>query len=155
MKLAQVRALALVAGLALLFGIAPSTADAPRAGQKPPASQHKKPYEPKVGQEGKDVVWVPTAETMVERMLDLAKVSPQDYVVDLGSGDGRLVIAAAKRGARAHGVEYNPDLVALSRRAAAAAGVADKATFSQGDMFEADISQATVMPLFLLPNHLS
>jgi SAM-dependent methyltransferase len=88
-------------------------------------------------------------------MLDMAQVTPGDYVVDLGSGDGRMVIAAAKRGARAHGVEYNPDLVALSQRAAAAAGVADKATFSQGDMFEADISQATVMPLFLLPNHLS
>ena len=112
-------------------------------------------YKPVAGQPGKDVVWIPTPDATLEQMLNMAKVTPDDYVIDLGSGDGRMVIAAARRGARAHGVEYNPDLVALSRRAAAAAGVADKATFSQGDMFEADISKATVMPLFLLPNHLS
>ncbi len=112
-------------------------------------------YKPVAGQPGKDVVWIPTPDITLEQMLDMAQVTPSDYVIDLGSGDGRMVIAAAKRGARAHGVEFNPDLVALSQRAAAAAGVADKATFSQGDMFEADISKATVMPLFLLPNHLS
>ena len=112
-------------------------------------------YKPVAGQPGKDVVWIPTPDATLEQMLNMAKVTPDDYVIDLGSGDGRMVIAAAKRGARAHGVEFNPDLVALSQRAAAAAGVADKATFSQGDMFEADISKATVMPLFLLPNHLS
>lgn len=112
-------------------------------------------YKPVAGQPGKDVVWIPTPDSTLEQMLNMAQVTPQDYVIDLGSGDGRMVIAAAKRGARAHGVEFNPDLVALSQRAAAAAGVADKATFSQGDMFEADISKATVMPLFLLPNHLS
>ena len=113
-----------------------------------------KPYEPVVGQAGKDTVWVPTPNVLVEKMLDLAKVTPQDYVMDLGSGDGRNVIAAAKRGARAHGVEYNPDMVELSRRTAAKEGVADKATFSQGDMFEADISQANVMALFLLPDNM-
>ena len=92
---------------------------------------------------------------MVEKMLDMAQVTPQDFVVDLGSGDGRNVIAAAKRGARALGVEYNPDLVELSKRTAAAAGVADRARFVQGDMFKADISQATALILFLIPDNLS
>jgi SAM-dependent methyltransferase len=112
------------------------------------------PAPPVVGQPGKDVVWIPSPGDMVEKMLDMARVTPQDYVIDLGSGDGRNVIAAAKRGARALGVEFNPDLVELSRRNAAAAGVADKASFVQGDMYEADISQATVMILFLLPDSL-
>ena len=113
-----------------------------------------KPYEPTVGQPGKDVVWVPSPEEMVERALDIAKVTPNDFVIDLGSGDGRNVIAAAKRGARALGVEYNADLVQYSKDSAVKAGVADKATFIQGDMFEADISKATVMALFLLPDNL-
>ena len=111
-------------------------------------------YEPYEGQPGKDVVWVPTTVALVERMLDLAAVTPKDYVIDLGSGDGRMVIAAAKRGARALGVEYEPDMVALARKSAAQAGVADKATFVEGDMFEADISAATVLALFLLPDNL-
>jgi SAM-dependent methyltransferase len=111
-------------------------------------------YVPEVGQEGKDVVWVPTSPELVEKMLDLAKVTPADYVIDLGSGDGRNVIAAAKRGARALGVEFNPDMVALAQRLAAEAGVSDKATFVQGDMYEADISDATVLALFLLPKNL-
>jgi len=112
-------------------------------------------YEPTIGQEGKDVVWVPTPDVLVEKMLDLAKVTAQDYVMDLGSGDGRNIIAAAKRGARGRGVEYNPDMVELAKALAAKAGVADKAEFVRGDMFEADISQATVMALFLLPDNLS
>ena len=111
-------------------------------------------YEPTPGQAGKDVVWVPTPQELVEKMLDMAKVTPQDIVIDLGSGDGRNVIAAAKRGARAYGFEYNPDMVALSRRKAQEAGVGDRATFIQGDMFEADISKATVLALFLLPSNL-
>jgi precorrin-6B methylase 2 len=111
-------------------------------------------YEPTPGQAGKDVVWVPTPQELVEKMLDMAKVTPQDIVMDLGSGDGRNVIAAAKRGARAIGVEYNPDMVALSRRRAKEAGVSDRATFIEGDMFEADISKATVLALFLLPGNL-
>ena len=111
-------------------------------------------YKPVVGQPGKDAVWVPTTQAMVEKMLDMAKVTPKDYVIDLGSGDGRAVIAAAKRGARALGVEYNNDLVDLSRRAAKEAGVADKASFQQGDMYAADISKATVLALFLLPSNL-
>lgn len=111
-------------------------------------------YEPTPGQAGRDVVWVPTPMELVERMLDMAKVTPQDIVIDLGSGDGRNVIAAAKRGARAYGFEFNPDMVALSRRKAQEAGVADRATFIEGDMFEADISKATVLALFLLPSNL-
>jgi precorrin-6B methylase 2 len=113
-----------------------------------------KPFEPSVGQAGKDVVWVPTPPELVEKMLDMAAVTPQDVVMDLGSGDGRNIIAAAKRGARAVGVEYNPDMVALSQRLAREAGVGDKATFIQGDMYEADISQSTVLALFLLPDNL-
>jgi SAM-dependent methyltransferase len=108
-----------------------------------------------MGQKGKDVVWIPSPPGMVEKMLDMARVTPRDYVIDLGSGDGRNVIAAAKRGARALGVEYNPDLVDLSRRTAASEGVADRATFVQGDMFEADLSQATALILFLIPDNLA
>jgi hypothetical protein len=107
-----------------------------------------------MGQPGKDVVWIPSPSGMVEKMLDLARVTPQDFVIDLGSGDGRNVIAAAKRGARALGVEYNADLVELSKRAAAAEGVADRAQFVQGDMFAADISKATALVLFLIPSNL-
>jgi len=112
------------------------------------------PSEPYVGQPGKDVVWVPTPHTLTEKMLDMAKVTAKDFVIDLGSGDGRNVIAAAKRGARALGVEWEAQMVAISRKNAQAAGVADKARFVQGDMFEADISQATVLALFLLPDNL-
>ncbi len=122
--------------------------------QPPPPAQTPPPYEPQVGQAGKDVVWVPNPESLVEKMLDFAKVTPADFVIDLGSGDGRNVIAAAKRGARALGVEFNPDLVTFSQRKAAEAGVADRATFVEGDMFEADISKATVMSLFLLSDNL-
>ena len=110
--------------------------------------------EPYVGQPGKDVIWVPTPPNLVEKMLDMAAVTAKDFVIDLGSGDGRNVIAAAKRGARALGVEYDQNLVQVSRRAAAAEGVADRAKFMQGDMFEADISKATVLALFLLPDNL-
>jgi len=120
-----------------------------------PAQEIRNPYEPISGQSGKDVVWVPTPPVLVEKMLDMARGTPRDYVMDLGSGDGRNVIAAAKRGAHALGVEYNPDMVELSRRIAAKEAVADKAMFVQGDMFEADISQATVLALFLLTENLN
>jgi SAM-dependent methyltransferase len=110
--------------------------------------------EPYVGQPGKDVIWVPTPHALVEKMLDMARVTSADYVMDLGSGDGRNVIAAARRGARGLGVEYDENLVQLSRRNAAAAGVGERARFVQGDMFEADISKATVLALFLLPDNL-
>jgi precorrin-6B methylase 2 len=115
------------------------------------ATATQKPFEPQVGQAGKDVVWVPTSQTLVDKMLDLAKVTAQDYVMDLGSGDGRTVITAAKRGARAMGIEYNPEMVDLSRKNAIAAGVGEKATFVKADLFETDFSQATVITMFLLP----
>ncbi len=117
-------------------------------------STAQEPYKPTVGQNGKDVVWVPTTEAMVEKMLDHAKVTREDFVMDLGSGDGRMIIAAAKRGARGLGVEYNPDMVEYAKRRATEAGVADKTAFVQGDMYEADISKATVLALFLLPSNL-
>ncbi len=112
----------------------------------------KKPYEPQVGQAGKDVVWVPTPQVLVEKMLDMAKVTPQDYVIDLGSGDGRTVITAAKRGATALGIEYNPDMVKVAQTNAKEAGVTDKATFAKADLFESDFSKAQVITMFLLPS---
>jgi SAM-dependent methyltransferase len=123
-------------------------------GQTQSTQSTQKPFEPYSGQPGKDVVWVPTSPELVEKMLDMAKVTPQDFVMDLGSGDGRNIIAAAKRGARGVGVEYNPDMVALSRRLAKEAGVSERALFVEGDMYEADISKATVLALFLLPTNL-
>ena len=131
--------------LSILLTSVPSLAQAPTT---------QKPYEPTVGQEGKDAVWVPTSQAMVEKMLDHAKVTPQDFVMDLGSGDGRTIITAAKRGARGLGVEFNADLVEYSKRQAAAQGVGDKAMFAQGDMYQADISKATVLALFLLPTNI-
>lgn len=108
-------------------------------------------YVPQSGQAGKDVVWVPTQDALVQRMLEMAKVTKEDRLVDLGSGDGRTVIAAAKRGISARGIEYNPDLVTLSQRNAEVEGVADRVKFERGDIFESDFSDATVVTLFLLP----
>jgi SAM-dependent methyltransferase len=116
------------------------------------AAQPAKEYQPNVGQEGKDVIWVPTPQALVDKMLDMAKVTPNDYVIDLGSGDGRTVITAAKRGAKALGIEYNPDMVELSKRSAAKDRVSDKASFIKADLFESDFSQATVITMFLLPD---
>jgi SAM-dependent methyltransferase len=114
------------------------------------AHAQTKDYQPQVGQDGKDVIWVPTPQALVDKMLDLAKVTPNDYVIDLGSGDGRTVITAAKRGAKALGIEYNPDMVELSTRSAAKEGVSDKASFVKADLFESDFSQAQVITMFLL-----
>jgi precorrin-6B methylase 2 len=122
------------------------------ATQKPAAPAAQKPFEPQVGQAGKDVVWVPTPQALVDKMLDMARLTPQDFLMDLGSGDGRTVITAAKRGARSMGIEYNPDMVELSKHNAAAAGVSDKATFVKADLFEADLSKAQVITMFLLPS---
>jgi hypothetical protein len=116
--------------------------------QTPPTTT----YEPTVGQAGKDVVWVPTPQALVDKMLDMAKVTPRDYVIDLGSGDGRTVITAAKRGVRAHGIEYNPEMVELSKRNAVKEGVTAKASFAQADLFKSDFSQASVITMFLLPD---
>lgn len=110
----------------------------------------KKGYVPDVGQDGKDVIWVPTPQSLVDKMLDMAKVTPKDRLMDLGSGDGRTVITAAQRGLQAKGIEYNPDLVELSRQNAKRAGVADRATFVAEDLFSTDLSQADVITMFLL-----
>jgi len=117
-----------------------------------PAQTPKEAYEPQVGQHGKDVIWVPTPQALVDRMLGLGKVTAQDNLIDLGSGDGRTVITAAKRGATALGIEYNPDMVELSKRNAEKAGVAAKAQFKKADLFETDFSHATVITMFLLPD---
>ena len=133
------------ASLALLLA-AFATAGLAQA-QKAPAT-----YEPTSGQEGKDVVWVPTSQALVDKMLDMAAVTKDDFVMDLGSGDGRTVITAAKRGARALGIEYNPDMVALSKRNAEKEGVSGRASFLKADLFETDFSRATVITMFLLPD---
>jgi SAM-dependent methyltransferase len=140
----SVAALIRATGLALLLAALGTHALA-QAPQAPAA------YEPTPFQQGKDVVWVPTPQVLVDRMLDMAKVTPNDFVMDLGSGDGRTVISAAKRGARALGVEYNPDMVELSRRNAEKEGVAGKASFVKADLYETDFSRASVITMFLLP----
>jgi SAM-dependent methyltransferase len=116
------------------------------------SAQQQQQFVPQLGQAGKDVIWIPTPEETITAMLDMAKVTPNDYVIDLGSGDGRIVIAAAKRGARALGIEYNLDMVDLSKSNAQKEGVAAKASFEHGDIFERDFSQATVLTMYLLPN---
>jgi precorrin-6B methylase 2 len=108
-------------------------------------------FVPQVGQQGKDVVWVPTPQELVNKMLEIAKVTPNDFLIDLGSGDGRTVITAAKIGAKAMGIEYNPDMVALSKENARKEGIGDKAEFIQADLYETDLSKATVITMFLLP----
>jgi len=119
------------------------------SGESRAASQE---YQPQVGQEGKDVVWVPTPQELVDKMLDMAKLTPKDFLIDLGSGDGRTVITAAKRGSKALGIEYNPDMVELSKRNAAKERVSDKTSFVKADLFESDFSQAQVITMFLLPS---
>ncbi|OVZ61408.1 SAM-dependent methyltransferase [Pigmentiphaga sp. NML080357] len=133
-------------GMAVLAACALPVLAAVQAAEKPGSS-----YVPDVGQEGKDVVWVPTPQALVEKMIDMTKAAPGDTLIDLGSGDGRLVITAARRGIKAHGIEYNPDMVELARRNAQAAGVSSRATFEKADLFETDLSGASVITLFLLP----
>jgi precorrin-6B methylase 2 len=132
------------AGFALLVAVVSASTLA--QAQKAPSS-----YEPHSGQAGKDVVWVPTPQVVVDRMLDMAQVTPADFVMDLGSGDGRTVITAATRGAHAVGIEYNPDMVALSQNNAEKAGVSGRARFMKADLYETDLSKATVITMFLLP----
>ncbi len=119
----------------------------------PAAYAQQKDFKPHVGQQGKDVVWVPTPDEVVERMLNMAQTKPEDYVIDLGAGDGKIAIAAAKKfGARSTGIEYNPDMAALAQRNAQAAGVGGKAQIVQGDIFVSDFTQATVLTMYLLPS---
>jgi SAM-dependent methyltransferase len=108
-------------------------------------------FVPRVGQAGKDVIWVPTPNELVNKMLEVAEVTDKDFVIDLGSGDGRTVIAAARLGAKAVGIEFNPEMVALSKKNAEEAGVREKTKFIQADLFETDLSEATVITMFLLP----
>ena len=109
-------------------------------------------YQPSMGQSGKDVIWIPTSNELVSQMLKIANVGPSDLVYDLGAGDGKIAIAAAKEfGAQAVGIEFNPDLAALGQRNAERAGVADKVKIIQGDIFKEDFSKATVVTLYLLP----
>lgn len=116
------------------------------------AQQGTGSYTPQVGQAGKDVIWVPTPDQLVESMLRMAEVTPRDFVVDLGSGDGKIPITAARRfGARALGVEFNPDMVELSKLRARQANVADKVEFRQADIFTTDFSSANVVTMYLLP----
>ena len=146
MSAALIRSTALALLLAAFGAHAQAPAAAPAAEQKPAE------FVPESGQAGKDVVWVPTPRVLVDTMLNMAKVTAKDFVMDLGSGDGRTVITAAKRGARAVGVEYNPDMVALSKRNAEQEGVAGKAEFMKADLFETDFSRASVITMFLLPS---
>ena len=137
--------------LACLLAAAGTLAFAQAAKETAPAAPAAT-FEPSSGQAGKDVVWVPTPQSVVDKMLDMAKVTPKDFVMDLGSGDGRTVITAAKRGVRALGIEYNPDMVELSKRNAEKEGVSDKAKFVKADLFETDFSKASVITMFLLPD---
>jgi len=110
-------------------------------------------FKPYVGQQGKDVVWVPTPDEVVDRMLTMAQTKPDDFVIDLGAGDGKIAIAAAKKfGAKSMGVEYNPDMVAFAQKNAQAAGVVGKAQIVHGDIFATDFTQATVLTMYLLPS---
>jgi precorrin-6B methylase 2 len=131
---------------ALAFALSTAGSSAPAQPTQAPA----KAFEPSVGQAGKDVVWVPTPQALVDKMLDMAKLTPRDYLIDLGSGDGRTVITAAKRGARALGIEYDPNMVEVSRRNAKREGVANRAEFVKADLFETDLSRADVITMFLL-----
>lgn len=119
----------------------------------PAAAQPKdKDYEPQVGQAGKDVIWVPTPDEVVERMLRMAQVTPNDYVIDLGAGDGKIAIAAAKKfGAKSLGIEYNPEMARHAQRNVEKAGVAARAKIIQGDIFVTDFTQASVITMYLLP----
>ncbi|MBM3349923.1 MAG: class I SAM-dependent methyltransferase [Betaproteobacteria bacterium] len=110
-------------------------------------------YQPRLGQEGKDVIWMPTGNDLVNLMLKTAKVGPSDLVYDLGAGDGKIAIAAAKNfGARAVGIEFNPEMAALAQRNAKRAGVGDRVTIIIGDIFKENFSKATVVTLYLLPD---
>jgi precorrin-6B methylase 2 len=116
-----------------------------------PSVYSQKTYKPTLGQAGKDVIWVPTQDDLIQAMLDIARVTPKDLVMDLGSGDGRIVIAAAARGAHAIGIEYNPDLVKLSQKNAEKLGVSDRTTFMKADFLKSDFSKATVITMYLTP----
>src|SRR4051812_5720818 len=110
-------------------------------------------FQPSMGQPGKDVIWIPTPDTLVTAMLAAAKVTGDDIVFDLGAGDGKIPIAAARQhGARATGIEFNPDMAELARRNARRANVENLVTIVTGDIFKEDFSRATVVTMYLLPD---
>ncbi len=110
-------------------------------------------YKPKVGQEGKDVIWVPTPEGLIDKMLEAAKVSDKDTLYDLGAGDGIIAITATRKyGAKSVGIEYNPEMAQFARRKVAEAGLTDKVKIITGDIFQEDFSSATVVTLYLMPH---
>ena len=140
-----IRGTQLVALLAILATAMSAAQDFPQFGDEL--------YRPRLRQPGKDVMWLPTPDAMVTRMLRAARTTSEDLVYDLGAGDGKIAIAAAKEfGARAVGIEYDPDLAALARRNAQRSGLAEKVTIVQGDIFKEDFSRATVVTLYLLPD---
>lgn len=135
-----------VAAVALLAAAA-SVAAQPKS-----RADCERDYKPQVGQSGKDVVWVPTPDELVARMLKMANVGPKDFVIDLGAGDGKIAIAAAKGfGATSLGIEYNPDMVKLANCMVQVEGVTGRTRIVQGDIFKEDFSKADVITMYLLP----
>jgi hypothetical protein len=151
MKSSLPRVLA-AAGVAAAIALNFAVAQPAKSTSKEPAKAVKEEFVPQSGQPGKDVVWVPTPQALVDKMMEMARVTKDDTLIDLGSGDGRTVITAGKRGVKAKGIEYNPDMVALSKKNAEKEGVANQVEFVRGDIFESDFSNATVITLFLLPS---
>ena len=147
MRVPGSRLLHAVLAAALLTTLSAAAQDP--APEQPAPTKPGEPYEPRSGQAGKDVMWVPTPDEVVEKMLDVVQVQPGDRLIDLGSGDGKIVIRAAKRFANAKGIEYNPDMVAFSKTMAQKAGV--DVELVQGDIFASDFSNADVVTMYLLP----
>lgn len=139
-------------GVAAVVALNFAVAQPAKQTSKEPPKAAKEEFVPQSGQPGKDVVWVPTPQALVDKMMEMARVTKEDFLIDLGSGDGRTVITAGKRGVKAKGIEYNPDMVALSKKNAEKEGVANQVEFVRGDIFESDFSNATVITLFLLPS---
>lgn len=139
-------------GLLLTYAASAQAQSSPAASAQNAREECEKTYKPSTGQPGKDVVWVPTNDGLVTRMLEMAQVGKNDLVYDLGAGDGKIAIAAAKQfGARAVGVEYNPEMARLAQCMVRAEGVGERVNVIQGDIFETDFSKATVVTLYLLP----
>lgn len=142
----------LLAALSLSLGVAGLSAPQLASAQMAQASTQEETFEPQLGRHGKDVMWLPTPDALAERLMRMAGLGPQDIFVDLGAGDGRVSIAAARDfQAQALGVEFDPQMVEVSQRNAQEAGVADRTQFIEGDIFKADFSRADVVFMYLLP----
>ena len=135
----------------LVFALVAVVLALPGAAQVTPGAGDEV-YQPTPGQSGKDVVWIPTPDALVTRMLEAVKTTKDDLVYDLGSGDGKIPIAAAKEyGAKAVGIEYNPEMAEFARRNVKRAGVEQLVNIITGDIFVEDFSKATVVTMYLLP----